>query len=216
MNDKALRQNVMEELDYEPSIESAAIGVTAENGIVTLTGHVPSYAQKLAAERAAWRVKGVRGIAQEIEVRLPSDKKVNDDEIAERAVAILSWSAPFPRDAVRVRVTDGWVTLGGHARWNHQRLAAERLILKLSGVVGISNEITLAPAAEAGDVRQRILEALQRHAGVEASRIRIDVGDGGSVRIEGEVDDWDERQAVGRAVWSAPGVRAVEDHVRIV
>lgn len=216
MNDKALRQNVMEELDYEPSIESAAIGVAVENGIVTLTGHVPSYAQKLAAERAAWRVKGVRGIAQDIEIRLPSDKKVNDDEIAERALAILSWSAPLPPDAVRVRVTDGWVTLSGHARWNYQRLAAERLVLKLSGVVGISNEITLAPAAEAGDVRQRILEALQRHAEVEASRIRIDVGEGGRVRIEGEVDDWDERQAVERAVWSAPGVRSVEDHVRIV
>lgn len=215
MNDKELRQDVLDELDYEPSVDSADIGVMAENGVVTLTGHVPSYAQKFTAEKAAWRVKGVKAIAQKIEVRLPGDKKINDDEIAERAVTILSWSTPVPRDAVRVKVSNGWVTLTGQVNWNFQRAAAESAVRKLSGVIGVSNEIALSQAAQSIDVRQRIVDALKRHAEVEAARIRIDVREGGNVTIEGDVDDWEERQAVERAVWSAPGVSTVDDRVRI-
>lgn len=215
MNDKDLRQDVLDELDFEPSIDSADIGVTAENGVVTLSGHVPNYTQKMAAERAAWRVKGVKAIAQKIEVRFAGDKKLNDDEIAQRALNILAWNASVPRDVVRVKVQNGWVTLSGKVQWNYQRLAAESEVRKLSGVLGVSNDVELDVAVRTADIRQRILDSLKRHAVVEASRIRIDVKDGGKVEIAGEVDNWDERQAVERAVWSAPGVRSVEDHVRI-
>lgn len=215
MNDRELRQNVIDELDFEPSIDSADIGVAAENGVVTLTGHVPNYAQKLAAERAAWRVKGVKAIAQEIRVRIPGDKKRGDDEIAQRAVNILAWNALIPRDSVHVKVQDGFVTLSGQLDWNFQRKAAEADIRKLSGVAGVLNDIALKPATQAVDVKQRITDALKRHAEVEAQHIQISVHDGDTVSLEGEVDNWDERQAVVNAAWSTPGVRSVDDRLRI-
>ncbi|MBI2801139.1 MAG: BON domain-containing protein [Gammaproteobacteria bacterium] len=215
MNDKQLRQSVVDELDFEPSIDAAEIGVAAENGVVTLTGHVMSYPQKMAAERAAWRIKGVKAIAQEIEVRLPGDKRQNDDEIAQRAISVLAWNTSIPRDALHVKVQKGWVTLTGQVNWNFQRTVAEADVRKLSGVVGIMNDITLTPTVLPSDVKQRIADALKRHAEVEAGRIQVSVLDGGKVSIAGDVDNWDERRAVARAVWSAPGVRAVEDHLRI-
>jgi len=124
MNDKELRQNVIEELDFEPSIESANIGVAVENGVVTLSGHVPDYAQKLAAERTTWRVKGVKAIAQELQVRFPEELQYSDDEIAQRALSSLQWNVVVPRDGVQVRVQNGWVTLTGELDWNYQRDAA--------------------------------------------------------------------------------------------
>ena len=215
MNDKELRQDVIDELDFEPSIDSADIGVLAENGVVTLTGHVPTYTQKLAAERAVWRVKGVKAIAQEIEVRIPGDKQQSDDEIAKRAVNTLAWNAAVPRDAVHVKVQKGWVTLTGELNWNYQREAAETAVRKLSGVTGVINNITLKPTIQPVDVKQRITDALKRHAEVEAARIQVNVRDGSTVSLEGEVDNWDERQAVVHAAWAAPGVRMVDDRLRI-
>ena len=215
MNDRQLRQDVIDELDFEPSIESADIGVAAENGVVTLTGHVPTYAQKLAAERAVWRVKGVKAIAQDIQVRIPGDKQQNDDEIAQRAVSILAWNAAVPRDAVHLKVQHGWVTLSGQVDWNYQREAAENAVRKLSGVAGVINDITLKPAVQAVDVKQRITDALKRHAEVEAAKVQVSIREGGTVALEGEVETWDERQAVVHAAWSAPGVRMVDDRLRI-
>lgn len=215
MNDKQLRQDVIDELDFEPSIDSADIGVACENGVITLSGHVPSYAQKIAAERATWRVKGVKAIAQEIQVRFAAAKKTNDDEIAQRALNILAWSSPSPHDAVHVKVQDGWVTLTGEVRWNYQREAAEASIRRLSGVLGVTNEIALTPTAAPVDIEERIRNALKRQAEIEAGRIRVSVRDGGTVSIEGDVDNWEERRAVERAAWSTPGVRMVEDHLRI-
>lgn len=213
MNDKELRQLVVDELEYEPSIDAADIGVTAENGVVTLSGHVPDYVQKMAAERAAWRVKGVKGIAQEIEVRFPGDKKWNDDEIAQRAVNILAWNTLVPKDCVRVKVSDGWITLSGGVKWNYQRQAAENEVRKLNGVKGVLNNITLTSAVQAGDLKRRIQDALKRHAEVEADAVRVDVRSDGTVRIEGRVDNWSEMQAVEHAVWSAPGVQRVDDNL---
>jgi osmotically-inducible protein OsmY len=213
MNDKELRQLVIDELEYEPSIDAADIGVAAENGVVTLSGYVTDYAQKTAAERAAWRVKGVKGIAQKIEVRLPGDKRQNDDEIAQRALNILAWNAVVPRDRVRVRVSDGWVTLSGTVNWNYQRLAAESEVRKLGGVKGVINDIAISPIAQFGDIRRRIEDALKRHAEVQADAVRVDIRADGTVRIDGRVDNWSEKQAVEHAVWSAPGVRKVEDHL---
>lgn len=169
MSDKQLRQDVIDELDFEPSIDAADIGVTCENGVITLSGHVPSYTQKVAAERAAWRVKGVKAIAQEIQVRFAAAKKTNDDEIAQRALNILAWSSPSPHDAVHVKVQDGWVTLTGEVRWNYQREAAEASVRRLSGVLGVTNAIALTPAAIPADVEERIRNALRRQAEIEAA-----------------------------------------------
>lgn len=215
MSDRDLRQLVIDELEYEPSIDAADIGVAAENGVVTLSGYVADYSQKTTAERAAWRVKGVKGIAQKIEVRLPGDKKRNDDEIAQRALAILAWKSVVPDDSVRVRVADGWVTLSGSVNWNYQRWNAEKEVRRLGGVKGVINDITLASHAQFGDVRRRIQDALKRHAEVRAELVRVDIRDDGTVRIDGRVDNWSEKQAVERAVWSAPGVRLVEDRLTI-
>jgi osmotically-inducible protein OsmY len=213
MNDKELRQLVVDELEYEPSIDAADIGVATENGVVTLSGHVADYVQKMAAERAAWRVKGVKGIAQKIEVRLPGDKKWKDDEIAQRALSILSWNTLIPRDCIRVRVSDGWITLSGGVNWNYQRQAAENEVRKLGGVKGVTNNITLTSVVQAGDLKRRIQAALKRHAEVEADAVRVDVRSDGTVRIEGRVDNWSEMKAVEHAVWSAPGVQRVDDYL---
>jgi osmotically-inducible protein OsmY len=213
MNDKQLRQLVVDELEYEPSIDAADIGVAAENGVVTLSGHVTDYVQKMAAERAAWRVKGVKGIAQKIEVRLSGDKKWNDDEIAQRALNILAWNTLVPKDCIRVKVADGWITLSGGVNWNYQRQAAENEVRKLSGVKGVTNSVTLNSGIQASDLKRRIQDALKRHAEVEADAVRVDVRDDGTVRIEGRVDNWSEMQAVEHAVWSAPGVQRVDDHL---
>lgn len=215
MNDKELRQNVIDELEFEPSIDSANIGVAAEDGVVTLSGHVTSYMQKVDTERAVWRVKGVKAIAEELDVRLPWDKKVNDDQIAKRAVDILAWSTLAPDDSVKVLVRDGWVTLSGRVNWNYQRDAAAREVRKLTGVLGLVNNISLAPVAQKVDIRQRVMDALKRHAEIEAARISVDVDSAGCVKLSGLVDDWEERRAVERAVWSAPGVHSIEDNIRI-
>src|SRR5690606_11997853 len=133
MKDMDLRQSVLDELEFEPSIDAADIGVTAENAVITLTGHVQSYVQKIAAERAVWRVKGVKGLAQRIEVRLPGDSRINDDELAERALNVLSWASSGLRDTVKVRVANGWITLTGRVKWNYQRTMAESEVRKLTG-----------------------------------------------------------------------------------
>lgn len=215
MNDSELRQLVIDELEYDPSIEAAHIGVAASKGVITLTGHVADYAQKYAAERAAWRVKGVRAIAEELTIRLPGDKKRNDDEIAGRAVSILEWNTVIPRGAIRVEVSSGQVTLTGQVEWNYQRAAAERAVRQLSGVTGVLNLVEIKPRASTTDVKLRIMDALKRHAEVEAARIEVEVRDDGTVRLEGEVDTWDERRAAELAAWAAPGVRKVEDRLLI-
>lgn len=215
MNDKQLRQNVLDELEFEPSIDATNIGVAVENGVVTLTGHVPNYWQKTVVERAAWRVKGVKAMAVEIKVRLPNDRKDSDDQIAERALNILAWDSSVPKDAVRVKVQDGWVTLSGEVTWQFQRLAAEADVRKLTGVISVINTITIKPAIQTPDVRKRIEDALTRCAEVEARQISINVGENGAIMLQGKVDNWDERQAVERAVWSTPGVRQVDDRITI-
>ncbi len=215
MSDKKLYEDVIDELNFEPSIDATHIGVAVENGVVTLTGHVPNYAQKMAVEQAAWRVKGVKGIALEIEVRLTGDKKINDDQIAQRAIDILAWSAWVPEGSVKVKVADGWVTLSGQVEWNYLRDAAAAEVRKLSGVKGVLNQITLSPAALSIDVRQHILDALERRADVDAEDIHIDILDNGIVKLDGKVGDWQERCAIERAVWSVSGVKGLEDHIRI-
>ena len=214
MTDKYLRQLVLDELDFEPSVDAANIGVAVENGVVTLSGHVHSYAEKMAAERAAQRVKGVRGIAEEIRVRYPEEKRTADDQIAQRALSIMSWDAQLPSGAVKVKVERGWVTLTGAVEWFYQKNAAAAAVRKLSGVVGVSNQIEVKPRVQMADVKQKILAALERNADVEANAIRIAV-EGDTVKLEGKVKAWYERDLVERAAWSVPGVRSVEDHLTL-
>ena len=214
MSDIQLRQNVLDELEFEPSIDAAHIGVTVDDGVVTLTGHLSSYAEKIAAEEAVRRVKGVRAIAEEIEVRYPGQKQTSDDEIAKRALNILQWDTFLPHENIRLTVHKGLVTLTGEVQWYFQKSGAEKAIRKLSGVTGVVNDITVKPAAKVADIKSKIEDALKRHAEVEAEGIRITVLND-EVTLNGKVESWDERQAVISAAWSAPGVRLVEDHLTI-
>jgi osmotically-inducible protein OsmY len=214
MSDLALRQDILDELEFEPRIDAANIGVAVAKGVVTLTGHVSSYAQKIAAEAAARRVKGVRAIAQEIEVRFPFEKKDSDDEIAKRVADILQWDSMVPDQAIQVSVQKGWVTLTGTVDWQYQRMAAENDVRILSGVVGLNNQIKVNPEIEVPDLQKRIEAALKRNAEIEAKGIRIKVLNG-TVTLSGTVHDWIEHDAVRNAAWSAPGVRNVEDHLTI-
>jgi osmotically-inducible protein OsmY len=215
MSDITLRQDIIDELEFEPSINAAHIGVAVDKGVVTLSGHVDSYAEKLAAEKAVKRVKGVHAIAEEIEVRFPSDKKTADDEIASRAVNILRWSAIVPPDSVMIKVQNGRINLSGQVDWQFQRSAAEVEVRRLSGVVGVINSITIKPRVKPVDVKRKIEAALKRHAEVEAQDIRVTVEEGGRVGLEGVIHDWREREAILDAAWSAPGVERVDDRMQL-
>ncbi|WP_307008687.1 BON domain-containing protein [Agrobacterium tumefaciens] len=214
MNDNTLRQNIIDELEFEPSIDAANIGVAVDAGVATLTGHVPTYMQKASVESIVLRVKGVKGLAEEIEVRPFSANLTADDEIAKRAVSTIKWNTVVPDDAVNVQVEKGWITLRGAVEWRYQREAAADAIRPLSGVRGVTNWIEVKPKVSVADVKKRIEDALKRNAEVEAQKIKINVADG-QVILEGQVDAWSERQAAERAAWAAPGVRSVVDHLRI-
>lgn len=215
MSDLTLRQTVLDELEFEPSVDAAHIGVAVKDGVVTLSGHVGSYAEKLAAEQATRRVKGVQAIAQEIEVRYPEDQKTADDEIAARALNILRWSAVVPAGSVLVKVQDGWVTLSGQVSWQYQRNAAESQIRRLSGVKGVVNSVTIKSRVQPIDVKRKIEDALKRNAEIQAQSIRVSVEDGGRVELEGNVHDWREREVAENAAWSVPGVVRVDDRLHI-
>ena len=215
MDDKQLRKAIMDELEFDPRIDTANVAVVVDDGIVTLTGHVASYVEKLAAENAARRVKGVRAIAEELEVRYPSDKKTADDEIAKRAVKILEWYDLIPRHAIQVTVQRGWIMLSGEVRWQYHRKWAEHAVHKLSGIAGVVNHIVIKPAIYPSDVKKKIEDALARHAEIEAQEIRVTVNDG-KVSLEGKVDSWEERRAIENAAWSVAGVEAVDDRLTIV
>ena len=212
MTDKDLRRDVLDELDFDPSLDAAEIGVAVSDGVVTLTGHVGSYAEKVEAENAVRRVKGVRAIAQEIQVRYAEAKKIEDDQIAARALAIIDWSVHLPKQAIQVKVAKGWITLTGAVPWQYQAMGAEAAVRKLSGVVGVSNLIQVKPEVRPALVKDKILEAFKRGAMFEAdgSKVRVE---GDKVTLEGAVTAWADREAAERAAWSVPGVRAVEDRI---
>jgi len=217
-DDSTLRAMVTAELEWEPSLDAAHIGVTARKGVVTLSGFVDSYAAKMAAERAAARVQGVTAVAEEIEVRLPSHQKHADDEIAERAVRILAWDVEVPHERIQLKVEHGIVTLTGDVGYQFQRVAAEAAVRRLGGTRGVMNLIRVLPAAgpptDPDIVQQRIENALRRNAEVEASRIDVSV-DGGKVTLRGQVQTWFERSVAEHAAWGAPGVTEVKDELRV-
>lgn len=214
MDDSTLRQDIIDELEFEPSLDAASIGIAVEKGIVTLTGHVANYTEKVTARDVVQRVKGVRGIADRLEIRLMNQKKTADDEIAARAIAIIDWDTTIPESDVQVVVSKGWITLKGDVDWQYQRESAEHAVRKLSGVSGVSNLITVRKRPQPADVKSRIEAALRRNAEIEANAIRVSVHDS-SIVLEGHVHSWSERRAAQNAAWSVPGIAFVDDRLSV-
>ncbi len=211
-NDRQLQQDVIAELGWDAVINASRIGVETKDGIVTLTGHVESYAQKWAAERAAQRVSGVKGVAVEIDVVLPGSSQRTDADIARMASNALEWNVLVPRDAVTVLVEDGHITLSGEVEWAYVRNAAESSVRGLPGVKDVANLIRIRPQIKPGDVKTKIEAALQRRAHLDARAISVEV-DHGTVTLTGAVDSLAERVTIENAVWNAPGVQHVIDHL---
>lgn len=211
-SDIALRQQILGELEFEPAVDAAHIGVLVEDGVVTLTGYVRSYAERAIAEQVVARIKGVKAIAQELQVRLAHNRKSDDDQIARRALKIIAWDTTVPGDKIRIKVENGWITLSGEVEWKFQKAGVEEAVRKLSGVTGVTNLITVRPCADVGDVKHRIEEALRRNAQLDAEGIRVFV-DGGKVTLQGHVSALHERSVAEQAAWSAPGVWSVEDQI---
>jgi len=211
-DDMRLQQWVSDELAFEPRVDAAHIGVSVRNGVVTLSGRVNSFAEKFAAEEATRRVKGVTAVAQELEVHLPSDKKTDDAEIAERLVRMLNWDVLIPHGRITVKVERGYVTLGGEVEWHYQRTEAEANARKLSGVKAVINDIRVQPVIHPENVKSRIHAALERNAATEADRVSVDVT-GTRVTLTGKVNAWTERETIERAAWSVPGVTEVDDRI---
>jgi osmotically-inducible protein OsmY len=216
VDDATLQSMVTDELAWVPNIDAAHIGVTARNGVVTLSGIVSTFAEKSAAEAAARRVRGVRGIAEEIEVRPPSAHKRSDEEIAERAIRIMQWDVEIPDTQIQVKVEQGVVTLTGTVASRHQKHAAENDVGRLSGVVAIVNliEVRSHPheAQESSDLHQKIQDALKRSAELEAAQITVTVHDRKAI-LRGRVKSWWERGIAENAAWSAPGIIEVDDQL---
>lgn len=214
MTDKQLRLDILDELDFEPSIDSADIGVAVDDGVVTLTGHVRSFSDKLTATRIVENIRGVRAIADELEVRPVGTHVTADDEIAKRVVSTLKWSTSVPEDKVHVTVSGGKVTLEGEVEWRYQAHAAEQAIARLTGITGISNRLKVKPSVRASDVEDRIRKALLRDAELDADSIRVDVREG-KVTLEGKVRHLGERRSAERAAWAVPGVIDVVDRITV-
>jgi osmotically-inducible protein OsmY len=213
--DTQLQQRVLAELNWEPSVPAGHIGVTARDGIVTLSGHVESYANKHAAEAVARRVRGVLGVAEEIIVQLPVHIKRSDEEIAAAAVDRLAWDVSVPRDTIKVTVADGWLTLTGEVNWHYQIEAAMLDVHTLMGVRGVSNEVTIKPRVNASNLSDDITHALNRSWFFEPKAISVSV-EGGVVRLTGTVHSPYEREVASTTAWSAPGTIAVENDIIVV
>lgn len=212
--DSELQKDVVAELEWEPSVNAAAIGVEVKDGIVTLAGHVDSYAEKFAAEKAAKRVDGVRAIAVELDVRLVVSSERYDADIARSAINALEWSTLVPNSSVDVMVEDGWVTLTGAVTWAFQRSAANIAVRHLMGVKGVTDGIKIKPKVSSSDLKADIQAALNRRARNEGSDITISINDH-DVTLAGTAKTWAERELVSETAWRAPGVWNVIDNVQI-
>ena len=213
--DSQLQQAVQDELSWEPSVISAHIGVAAQAGVVTLTGQVASFAQKHAAETAARRVRGVKAVAEEIEVRLPVETARTDEEIAAAAIDRMGWDVSIPKDAIQVSVANGWVTLTGQVDWYYQKEAATQELRHLSGVVGVSDQVTVRPRVDVGNISDAITHALHRSWYFDPSTITV-TADGGRVHLGGTVHLPHDRQLAAATAWAAAGVTGVQNDIALV
>jgi osmotically-inducible protein OsmY len=214
-SDLDLQREIMDELAWEPAVNPAHIGVTVKDRVVTLTGHVPSYGEKFAAEKAAKSVYGVAAVANELHVKLEGVSQRTDEDIAVAAVSALKANTTVPRDVITVVVKDGWITLEGEVEWQYQKIEAEQTVRHLAGVVGVANAITVRPRLAEFDLKRGIEEAFKRSAELDARRISVDVRDG-TVVLRGNVRSWRELEEAERAVWRAPGVSRVENHIAVI
>ena len=213
-SDMQLKKHVEDELSWEPSVNAAAIGVGVKDAIVTLSGHVTSFAEKRAAEHAVLRIHGVRALVNELEVRFLAGTEHTDEDIALTAASALLWHSLVPKDRIKVQVSDGWITLEGTVDWQYQREAAESAVENLLGVKGVNNTVSVQPKHTHAEVRSGIEAALKRNAAIEVQHISVSVL-GHKVILSGETDSVVKKIAAERAAWQAPGVDWVENLIKV-
>jgi osmotically-inducible protein OsmY len=209
-----LKADVLDELAFEPSLDEAGIGVAVNDGVVTLSGHVKSYAEKMAAERAVKRVHGVHGIANDLTVELWPGFQRDDTDVARAAVNALRWNTWLPEGAVTVVVKGGWVTLEGSVPWQYQKIEAERALAHLQGVKGVTNQVAVKSPVQATQVERRVQSAFQRAASLDARQVHVETA-GNTVILRGTVRSWAELEDAERAAWSVPGVTGVRNELEI-
>ncbi|MCV2371314.1 BON domain-containing protein [Roseateles oligotrophus] len=212
--DLQLKKDIQAELEWDPSIKAAQVGVAVKDGVVVLTGHLDTYAERSAVQKAVQRVQGVHAIAMELDVKLDPGHKRGDAEIAAAAETALRWHAMVPHDRIQATVDKGWVSLKGEVDWQYQRDAAEKAVRDLTGIVGLSNNIKLKQVTTPSDVGARIRTALIRQAADEAKGIEVDVK-GATVTLRGKVHSWAERSAAYTAAWSVPGISTVLNELKV-
>jgi len=213
--DVELRDDVLEELVWQPNIDETQIGVIVEDGVVTLSGVVNNYTKKLAAEKAVKNVEGVKAIALDIDVKYGTDFKKTDKEIAKAVVDAFEWSSSVPEDDISVKVENGWAYLSGEVQWSYQRNAAKNAIIDLMGVRGVSNSIKLKNSIKPTEVKDRIKKAFQRMATLDADRINLDTI-GHTVTLSGKVHSIKEKEDAETAAYNAPGVYDVDNQLKVV